>query len=286
MLVEIDRFVNWVRRRSPQARTWRDYGYDLAQFAAFLGDIPPHQVTVQQVDGFVNQQVNRGLKASTVNRRLATIVSFYSFLADDNPELLCPVRPRRHLLKERTLLPRPLPAPEISRFFAAIHDPRDYAIFLLMLRGGLRIGEVTALRLADLFLDEVRPRLLVRGKGSRERAIYLSAQAEEALRRYLAQRPQATSDFLFLSYLGDGLSTTAIHKRLMRYRTQAGLTLTAHQLRHTFANDLLCADVPVTTIQKLLGHRWLESTQSYVAANDTQVRDDFYAVSARMEGWS
>jgi integrase/recombinase XerD len=65
------------------------------------------------------------------------------------------------------------------------------------------------------------------------------------------------SDYVFLSYQGDGLSTTAIHKRLMRYRRQAGVDLTAHRLRHSFANDLLSADTPVTTIQKLLGHRWL-----------------------------
>lgn len=286
MLFEIERFVNWVRRRNPEARTWRDYGYDLAQFAAFTGDMPPGLVRVEQVDGFVNQQVNRGLKATTINRRLATLLSFYTFLADDDPDVTCPVRPRRHRLKERVALPRPLAGAEVARFFAVIHQPRDYAIFLLMLRGGLRIGEVAALRLTDLFLDELRPRLLVRGKGSRERAIYLSAQAEECLRAYLTQRPAFASDLLFLSYLGEGLSTTAIHKRLMGYRAASGISMTAHQLRHTFANDLLCAAVPVTSIQKLLGHRWLESTQSYVAANDAQVRDDFYAVAGQMEGWS
>ena len=69
------------------------------------------------------------------------------------------------------------------------------------------------------------------------------------------------------------------------YRAQADVDLTAHQLRHTFANDLVGADVPVTTIQKLLGHAWLETTQTYVAANDRQVQADFYAVSAQLEDW-
>ena len=71
----------------------------------------------------------------------------------------------------------------------------------------------------------------------------------------------------------------------MRYREQAGVHLTAHRLRHSFANDLLTADVPVTSIQKLLGHRWLETTQIYVDANDQQVQDDYYAASGRLEGW-
>jgi len=99
-----------------------------------------------------------------------------------------------------------------------------------------------------LYLDELRPRLVARGKGSRERAVYLSPQAERALRNYLAERSSVPSDYVFLSYLSDGLSTTAIHKRLIGYRQAAGVALSAHRLRHAFANDLLSADVPVTTI--------------------------------------
>jgi site-specific recombinase XerD len=71
----------------------------------------------------------------------------------------------------------------------------------------------------------------------------------------------------------------------MRYRERAGVYLSAHRLRHSFANDLLSADVPVTSIQKLLGHRWLETTQVYVAANDPQVQADYYAACQKLEGW-
>ncbi|MBE7528226.1 MAG: tyrosine-type recombinase/integrase [Ardenticatenaceae bacterium] len=71
----------------------------------------------------------------------------------------------------------------------------------------------------------------------------------------------------------------------MHYREQAGVQLTAHQLRHSFANDLVTADVPVTSIQKLLGHAWIATTQTYVAANDRQVQADFYQTVAAMEEW-
>jgi site-specific recombinase XerD len=158
-------------------------------------------------------------------------------------------------------------------------------MFLLMLRCGLRIGEVATLQLTDLYLAEPHPRLVARGKGSRERSVYLSAQAERALRIYLAQRPTVACNFVFLSYQLQGLSTTAIHDRLMIYREQAQIQITAHRLRHTFANDLLSADVPVTTIQKLLGHRWLETTQIYVTANDKRVQADYYAACAKLPGW-
>jgi site-specific recombinase XerD len=105
------------------------------------------------------------------------------------------------------------------------------------------------------------------------------------LRAYLNERPKAVSEFVFLSYQGHGLSTTAIHYRLMDYRAAAGIHLTAHRLRHTFANDLVSVDVPVTSIQKLLGHAWLETTQIYVAANDHQVQADYFAASQKLEGW-
>jgi site-specific recombinase XerD len=234
MLAEIGRFVNWVRRRNPNARTWRDYGYDLAQFAAFVGDLHPAAITLNEVDRFVNSQLDRGFKSTTINRRLAAILELYAYLSDEDADLVCPVLPHRHHLREPQALPRPVQPENLSKFFAVIDDPRDKAMFMLMLRCGLRIGEVAGLHLADLYLSEPRPRLVARGKGSRERSVYLSPQAERALRNYLAQRPSLASDFVFLSYQLHGLSTTAIHKRLMRYRAQAEIHLTAHRLRHTF----------------------------------------------------
>ena len=285
MLTEIETFVNWLRRRNPHSRTWRDYRNDLLHFTALAGDRPPGAITFRDVDRFVTTQANQDFQPATINRRLAAITAFYTFLADEDPALVCPVLPHRHKVQERQRLPRTVQEHDLSSSFAAIDDSRDLAMFLLMLRCGLRISEVAELLLVNLFLDEPRPRIVAHGKGAKERSVYVSAQAERAVRDYLVERPAVACDFVFLSYLGDGMSTTAVHKRLMVYRRRVGVHLTAHQLRHSFANDLLTADVPVTTIQKLLGHRWLETTQVYVEANDRQVRDDYYAASGRLEGW-
>ena len=214
------------------------------------------------------------------------MISLYGFLAAEDEELACPVIVRRHHVREHQRLPRPVPEEDLRRFFAVIIDKRDLAMFLLMLRCGLRIGEVAALQLADLFLDEDYPRIVARGKGSRERGVYLSRQAETAMGEYLAERPQVASEFVFLSYLEEGLSTTSIHNRLLKYREEAGIQITAHRLRHSFANDLLNADAAITSIQKLMGHRWIESTQNYVIANDKQVCADYYAACAKLEGWT
>ncbi len=297
MLSEIQEFVNWVHRRNAEARTWRDYSYDLAQFAASVGDRPPKEITFRDIDQFVSTQVAHGFKPATVNRHLAAVLAFYTYLADEDPDLVCPVLPRRHCLREPQRLPRPVQEEQLREFFAAIEttpppkgEPdnriRDRAMFVLMLRCGLRISEVAGLLLSSLYLDEPRPRLVAHGKGTRERSVFLSPQAKRALRAYLKERPALASDHVFLSYLGAGLSTTAIHKRLMRYRAAAEVTLTAHRLRHSFANDLLAAGAPVTTIQKLMGHRWLETTQIYVQANDQTVAADYHAASQKLEGWA
>lgn len=285
MLEEINSFVNWLRRRNPKARTWRDYRYDLGQFVEVVGDRPPDVVTFHDVDQFVIQQAQRGFKPATINRRLAAVTSLYTFLSDEDPTLMCPVLPHRHGLREPQRLPRPVQPDILKQFFAAIGDKRDRAMFTLMLRCGLRISEVAQLQLVDLYLAEPLPRLVANGKGSKERSVYLSPQAERVLRTYLRERPSALSPFVFLSYQGQGMSTTAIHKRLMRYRAEAGVSLTAHRFRHTFANDLVTANVAVTSIQKLLGHAWLETTQTYVAANDRQVQADYAAACRMLEDW-
>ena len=285
MLAEIERFVNWVRRRSPAARTWKDYGYDLRFFIKVVGDRPPQEITFKDIDRFIAIQSGKGFKSSTINRRLASVITLYDFLSVEDEELACPVMVRRHHVREPQRLPRPVQEGDLKRFFTVIEDKRDRAMFLLMLRCGLRIGEVAALRLADLFLSEDYPRVVVRGKGSRERGVYLSPQAKRCLQDYLAERPSVKSEFVFLSYLEEGLSTTAIHKRLLKYRELAHIQITAHRLRHSFANDLLNAEAPITSIQKLMGHRWIESTQTYVMANDKQVCADYYAACAKLEGW-
>ena len=127
--------------------------------------------------------------------------------------------------------------------------------------------------------------MIVHGKGSVDRTVYISPHAFLTLQEYLVVRPLVIDQHVFLSYQLEGLSSTAIHYRLDLYRKMARVSFSSHQLRHTFANDLLNADMPVTSIQKLLGHRWLETTQNYVQANDKLVAKDFYAACEKMEEW-
>ncbi len=201
MVNEIQSFVNWLRRRNPQARTWKDYRHVLNGFNAAVDDKSPNAVTIKDIDDFVGMLVEHGLQAATINRHLATVISFYSFLALENPELVCPVRVKRHFTRKPEKLPRSVPTPSLQSFFSVIEDTRDKAMFLLMLRCGLRIAEVAQLQLSDLFLEELPPRMRVFGKNSKERTVYLSPQVYTAVAAYLAVRPSLPPAISFSSVI-------------------------------------------------------------------------------------
>ena len=133
--------------------------------------------------------------------------------------------------------------------------------------------------MADIRLKEQRtPYLRLNGKGQRERVVFLSASAAQLLAQYLETRPAAGSPKrVFLNRRGRHITVTGIQLQLAKYCRQAGIWLTCHQLRHTFACRLIAADVPVTSVQKLLGHASLRTTQLYIRVADSQVERDYHA---------
>ncbi|MBI4733105.1 MAG: tyrosine-type recombinase/integrase [Chloroflexi bacterium] len=278
MLPEIESFRNWLRRRAPQSSTARHYGNDLELFFAWLGK-PCHDVKVQDVDTFIEHSQAQGYALTTINRRLATLRSFYHFLAiqfEDAPRN--PVIPYRHCIRHGLRLPRDVQDETLAKLFGVMDNPRDRAMFLLMLRCGLRVGEVRNLSLCDLYLEPSfgsLPRLWLNGKGGGQRVVYLSSQPLAALQTWLSIRPIVDDDAVFLNRFGRRLTITGIQDRLARYCRKAGLWVTCHQFRHTFGRHLTEARVPVTTLQRLLGHTRLRSTEVYLHISNAQVQEDY-----------
>jgi len=283
MLAEVVRFSKWLRRRSPHATTVIHYTNDLELFFAWA-DKAFDAITLHDIDAYIEHAQALGHAVATINRRLAAIRAFYAFLSleSDTPPAN-PVLPKRHFIRQGRRLPRDVEDAVLARLFAIITAPRDRAMFLLMLRCGLRVGEVRSLSLSDLYLQPTAgqlPRLWVSGKGDTRRVVYLSAQAERALRAWLDARPVADSQAVFLNRFGRPLTVTGIQDRLARYCREAEVWLTCHQLRHTFARHLVEAGMPVTSIQKLLGHARLRTTQVYLHISDPQVQADYQAAMA------
>lgn len=185
MLSEIEQFQKWLRRRAPHSSTPIHYTSDLELFFNSSSKSVRH-VTMQDVDEFIEQSQKKGHAIATINRRIAALCSFYRYLAmmsDDAPSN--PVRPRRHFIHQGRRLPRDVKDEDLARLFAVINSRRDRAMFLLMLRCGLRVGEVRNLSMNDLYLYSVSgslPRLWLHGKGDKERVVYLSSQALNALK--------------------------------------------------------------------------------------------------------
>jgi site-specific recombinase XerD len=209
---------------------------------------------------------------------LRTFYHFLTFIESDAPRN--PVMPQRHYIRQGRRLPRDVEDDDIETVFALITAPRDRAMFMLMLRCGLRVGEVRNLSLSDLYLTATfgqLPRLWLHGKGGRQRVAYLSAQAQSALEAWLAVRPTTSSSAVFLNRFYNRFTVTGIQYILAGYCRRAGVWFTCHQLRHTFARHLVEAGVPVTTIQKLLGHARLRSTETYLHISDNQAQADYNA---------
>jgi site-specific recombinase XerC len=281
MLPEIESFVSWLRRKSPEASTAVHYASDLQLFFAWINK-PCSEISVQDIDAFIEHSQKLGHAIGTVNRRLCTLRTFFQFrIMQDENAPRNPVIPKRHFIRPGEKLPRDVEDRIIETLFAQITNVRDRAMFLLMLRCGLRVGEVRNLSMGDLYLEPASgslPRLWLHGKGSYQRVAYLSSQPLAALKLWLANRPAETrEEAVFLNRFGKRMSVTGIQDRLAGYCHKTGLWVTCHQFRHTFGRHLTEAHVPVTSMQRLFGHARLKSTEVYLHISDAQAQADYQA---------
>jgi site-specific recombinase XerD len=278
----IERFIKHQEYRSRNRSTAKHYMSDLRIFLHHIGDKPIEQITVQDIDGFVSAQSQQGLKATTINRRLATLHAFFAYWADEASDELrpSPVKWRRHKIKQSHPLPRDASDTAVDRLFAIVTDPRDRAMFGLMVGAGLRVGEVISLQVNDVEApadpNEIA-QLRVCGKGEKERIVLLTARWRHLLATWLKVRPAAESAFLFLNQHQRPLTVAGVQFRLRHYCQQAGLQLTCHQLRHTFARRLTEQEMPIESISQLLGHAQITTTQRYTNGANPDLRRQLLA---------
>jgi len=282
-------FELYLYRRYGDRSTPKHYLSDLRIFLAQLGDKPLRQVTAADIDNFIDAEHSQSLAATTINRRLATLHTFFECLAAQAPNESWPnpVNWRRHRVKERHLLARDASDQDVERLFGVVDRPRDAAMFGLMVGAGLRVEEVAQLRLCDLREPasvEQMAQLLVRGKGGKERMVWLTPRWYGELAAWLAVRPATGDQHLFLNRCGRRITKDGIQYRLEGYAAAAGLTISCHQLRHTFARRLADQRMPIESISKLLGHAFVTTTQRYTLGANPDLRAAFQAAMARIEG--
>jgi site-specific recombinase XerD len=272
MYKEISKFKTWLKCQYPTSSASVHYSSDLALFFSF-GKKPPAMVTSKDVDRYISHSLQQGNKPASVNRRLSALRTFYYFLSMtlDLP-LACPVLPR-HRLRKPYPLPRDVDDTKIQDLFRVIVCSRDTTMFLLMLDCGLRVGEVHSLSLDDCSGNPTQ--ILVHGKGGRQRIVYLSQRAQDSLQEWLNSRPVSKDRAVFISEHGKRLSVAGIQYLLRCYCVKAGIHVTCHQLRHTFGRHMAEADLPLTSLQSLLGHKSVRTTELYVHLSNTHLQSEF-----------
>ena len=275
-------YRRFLRRRNYSRCTIRNYMNTLKHFVLWL-NVPIEKVTHKNILSFIDHLLYKRLKPKTINCYLDSIRSFYDYLINEEQvQIPHPVK-RGYALRLSRPLPRHLRDEQIPRLFAVITNRRDRAMFMLMLRCGLRVEEVAKLTLPAL--DLRRSQLFIHeGKGAKDRVVYLSHDAYHALIEYLKVRPSSRAKRVFLvekgHFQGKPISVRGIQKRMEQYAQQAGLRVSCHQLRHTMATQMLNADADLVTIQDLLGHTRIKTTQRYCRVSNLKVQRDYHKAMA------
>jgi site-specific recombinase XerD len=271
-------FRRHLKRRNYSPHTVKYYLNILKQFVIWL-DVAIEQITDKKIDAYIDYLHDKRMQPASINCYLAIIRVFYTYLKyEEQVNLTNPVKAGRRLRVPKPL-PRPLREDQIDPFFDVIKSKRDWAMFRLMLRCGLRVEEVADLTLGAIDLKQRRI-MVLNGKGSKDRVVYMSEDAAEALDAYLKLRRHSRIKKVFLvekgDYKGKPISVRGIQKRIEYYAKKSSITVCCHRLRHTMASQLLNAEAEVETIQDLLGHNWITTTQRYCKLSNAKVKKDYF----------
>ena len=272
--------------RGSSAATLRAYGRDLRELAAWATErgIAPGGLAYRDLRAYAAVLSERRLAKATVSRKLAAVRGLHTHLvaagvAASNPADLLPAQ------KRGSTLPRVLGRDEVAGLLDRIPatnplEVRDRALFELAYSCGLRADELISLDLGDVDFDSETVRTT--GKGQKTRVVPIGEPAQRALRRYVesarhALRPSRTEVALFVSRRGRRLSASDVRRRLDKWVREAAVAgrLSPHTLRHSFATHLLEGGADLRSIQELLGHSSVSTTQIYTRVEPTRLRREY-----------
>jgi integrase/recombinase XerC len=288
MLSAIPQFLRFLSvERNAAELTIKSYREDLTSLADYLtqayGRTPaPSEITPLDLRGYVSALHEAGYAKTSVARRLASLRTFYKFAQREGLAESNPAKPLRNPRRDRKL-PHFLATEEVNKLLQAppassAMGLRDRAILETMYSAGLRVSEAVGMNDGDLDLAQGLVR--IRGKGRRERLSPIGSFASKALARWLRSRKLAAKEPAgqlaptFTNKFGRRLTTRSVHRMLLKYLKLTGLDLrtTPHTLRHSFATHLLDRGADIRSVQELLGHKSLVTTQIYTHVSTAGLR--------------
>jgi len=306
----IARFLDYLdAERGFSAHTVRSYAADLTQFCRFLcadgaqaADAPaiaadalppigrPHHGRLRkmlpaasptEVRGYLAMMRNSGYSKATIARKLASLRSFYKYLVRTGRIEASPVSVIRTPRQDKRL-PKFMDLPAIERLMDApdtstLLGARDRAIIETIYSSGLRISELVGMNIEDL--DEFSEAVRIPGKGKKERLVPVGSKAVEAIEAYLTMRRaeggRVKKGALFVNKAGRRISDRSVRRKLTRYLQMAGIptSMSPHTLRHSFATHMLNAGADLRSVQEMLGHASLSTTQIYTHLTTRRLKE-------------
>lgn len=279
-------YIHHKYRQNCRPNTLRLADTSLTQFLSFyrkLGKQHLEQISREDIEAFVEHEQDRGLKANSVRTRMCAVYAFLHFLIEKKVvgyELL----QRRIKLRLPDRLPRALDPEDLKQLLSVINHTRDRALILLLLRTGMRIGELLNTKVGDLDLREQKILIYQADKTGVGRVVYYSDDAQEALLTWLRVR-DPFRDYLFYGQGRQSLCYEAARSIFNKYLQKAGQQYsgyTLHCLRHTFATELLNARMPLECLRVLLGHTSLEVTRRYARLTDKTREEEYFKAMERI----
>jgi site-specific recombinase XerD len=275
---------------------YRCHGKPLSLFGSFTavsfflkflnkrGKKEVEQITREDLEAYIEHEQDRGLKISTVKTRMGQMYAFLAFLVEGGIVDTALVG-RKIKLRLPKCLPRSMDSDDIDRLLCVRGDLRDRAMVLMLLRTGMRIGELLKIKVSDVDMKERKVLIYEGEKNSVGRVVYFYDDAKEALEAWMNQR-NPRKVFLFYAQGRDSMCYTTARVIFERYLHKAGLShkgYTLHCLRHTYATQLLNAGMRLEYLQKLMGHTNIEITRRYARLSDKSREEAYFRAMAIIE---
>jgi integrase/recombinase XerD len=283
----VEQYLRYKYRRNCKANTLKIAATSLVQFLSFFarkGNMVLEQLSREDIEAFVESLQDRGLKPSTVSMRLINVYGFVRFLILEYKIVSWELMERKIKLKLPDGLPRAMDVQHLDQLLSVIDNIRDRALILLLLRTGMRIGELLNCKVEDVDLAEQKILIYQSDKTSDGRAVYYSDDAHQALLAWLRVR-DPLKDQLFYGRGAKALCYEAARSIFQKYLQKAGLQhsgYSLHCLRHTYATDLLNAKMPLECLRELLGHCNLQITRRYARLTDKTREEEYFAAMRRI----
>jgi len=242
------------------------------------------QITRREVEGYIEREQDRGLKVSTVDLRVGTLKAFFRFLVERDV-LPAQVISKKLRLKVPDALPRAMDPEDVTRLLKEITHVRNRAIVMVLLRTGMRIGELLNTVMSELSVKDRRIEIYEAEKTRVGRVVYLSDDALDTLKAWLKER-DPEKPYLFYGQGGKKLTYGGARVMFRKYLDSAGLSpkgCSLHCLRHTFATELLNAGMRLECLQQLLGHESVEMTRRYARLTDKTREEEYFRAMAIIE---